>query len=66
MSIDQYIKKISTENTVSGDDVKSVISTLRQCYTMEYICLMYAWYGYGMLKQLVCFSTEKGYKELKV
>ena len=47
-----YIKNIAGRQTKSLEEVSSLIEGLRQHYTMNYIKIMYSWYGYGMLERL--------------
>lgn len=50
--LQEYINNIASRCTKSIDEVSILISELRQHYTMNYIKIMYSWYGYGMLERL--------------
>lgn len=50
--IQGYIKNIASKQSKSLDEVSFLVSKLRQHHTMNYIKIMYSWYGYGMLERL--------------
>ena len=54
--LQEYIKNIAGRQTKSLEEVSSLIVGLRQHYTMNYIKIMYSWYGYGMLERLYAES----------